>query len=73
MGKLSVGDNQTLQAMFKAIIAYIAKRGAYEASWHLLLHIDQKKLGRISDVLDKVVLKPGDEAGKPDKPEKPKS
>jgi hypothetical protein len=73
MGKLSVGDNQTLQAMFKAVIAYIAKRGAYEASWHLLLHIDQGKLGKIGDILGNVVLKPGDEAGKPDKPERPKS
>jgi hypothetical protein len=68
MGKLSIGDNQTLQAMFKAVIAYIAKRGAYEASWLLLLHIDQGRLGTIGDLLGNVVLKPGDEAGKPDKP-----
>jgi hypothetical protein len=73
MGKLSVGDNQTLQAMFKAVVAYIAKRGAYEASWHLLLRVDQGKLGKIGDVLDDIVFKPGDEAGKTDRSEKPKS
>jgi hypothetical protein len=68
MGKLSIGDNQTLQAMFKAVVAYIAKRGAYEASWHLLLHVDQSRLGKIGDIVGDIRFTPGDEAGKPDKP-----
>ena len=73
MGKLSIGDNQTLQAMFKALVAYIAKRGTYEASWHLLLHVNEKGLTKVGQMASKVVLKPGDDDDKDDKTEKPRN
>jgi hypothetical protein len=33
LGKVSVGDNQTLQAIVQSLIVFAAKRGVYEAAW----------------------------------------
>lgn len=58
MGKFSIGDNKTLLVIVQTVLAFTARRAAYEAAWPLLYQIDQSKYPDLEKILDVVVFKP---------------
>jgi hypothetical protein len=51
LGKVSIGDNQTLQTIVQTLISFAAKRGSYEAIWPRLYAYNQTKNDRLADLV----------------------
>jgi hypothetical protein len=56
LGKLSIGDNKTLETVAQTILSNAAKRATFEGVKDLLLNIDQPKDWTLGELLDKLVF-----------------
>jgi hypothetical protein len=56
LGKLSIGDNKTLQTVAQSILANAAKRATLEGLKDVLLNIDQSKDWKLGDLIDSLVF-----------------
>jgi hypothetical protein len=70
LGKISIGDNKTLQTIVQTVLAFAARRGTYEAAWPLLYQIDETQYRSLGEILDVIVFSPTRGAGKDAKAEK---
>jgi hypothetical protein len=59
LGKLSIGDNKTLQTIAQTVLSGAAKRATFETVKDVVLHIDQPANWKIGDLLDSLVFKAG--------------
>ena len=50
-GKVSIGDNQTLQAIVQALITFAARRGTYEAIWPRLYAYNETENDRLATLV----------------------
>lgn len=64
LGKISIGDNKTLQIIVQTALAFTARRAAYEATWPLLYQIDEPRLGTVGQILRAIVFQSEKEAAK---------
>jgi hypothetical protein len=51
LGKISLGDNHTLQTIVQTVLAFAARRATYEATWPLLYQLDESKYSALTDML----------------------
>jgi hypothetical protein len=56
LGKLSIGDNKTLQTVAQSILANAAKRATLEGLKDVLLNINQPKDWKLGDLIDSLVF-----------------
>jgi hypothetical protein len=59
LGKLSIGDNKTLQTVAQTILADAAKRATLEGLKDVLLNIDQPADWKLGDLIDSLVFGKG--------------
>ncbi|RKF48652.1 hypothetical protein BCY88_21000 [Paraburkholderia fungorum] len=57
LGKLSIGDNKTLQTLVQTILSFAARRATFEAAIPVLWKIDQPANSTITDLIDNLVFK----------------